>query len=404
MFLKSMTLKLIISTTVLIMFGCDKATDPPQVTIPVLTTTTVTGITSSSATSGGNITSDGGATVTARGVCWSTNSAPTVTDSRTTDGSGTGSFTSTITGLDSNTTYNVRAYATNSAGTGYGGSRTFFTTSANNQLKYLGQTPPGNTPIRFSTGEFLSNANWGWHGAPEFAPDGQEMFFTVMDNLIPSMKIYYTKILDGRWSSPAIASFSQEGGCSNPRFSSDGNSIYFIRRGGPDFLYKVVRTENGWSGPILINIAIPKDFTFGWQFSMTNDESIYFELWSANSQKIFFSKKVDGRYISPQLLFPTNTSYAEYAPYIDPDEKYIIFVSNRPGGYGRHDLEISFKNSDGSWSEWINLGSNINTSGEDWMPNVSPDGLYFFFVTSKPGDAGDNPYWVNIQVIENLRP
>jgi pimeloyl-ACP methyl ester carboxylesterase len=97
--------------------------------IPVLTTSAVTNITQTSATSGGNITSDGGLTVTSRGVCWSTGSTPTIYDSKTNYGTGTGSFTSNITGLTANTTYYVRAYATNSAGTGYGNTVSFKTTS-----------------------------------------------------------------------------------------------------------------------------------------------------------------------------------------------------------------------------------------------------------------------------------
>ena len=97
--------------------------------LPTVTTTSVTSITQNSATSGGNVTADGGATVTPRGVCWSTSQNPTVSNSHTTNGSGTGSFTSSITGLSANTTYYVRAYATNSVGTAYG-SQISFTTSA----------------------------------------------------------------------------------------------------------------------------------------------------------------------------------------------------------------------------------------------------------------------------------
>lgn len=93
---------------------------PPTSGVPTVTTTAASSISQTGASSGGNVTSDGGATVTARGVCWSTSNAPTISDSKTTDGSGTGSFTSTLTGLTANTTYYIRAYATNSNGTGYG--------------------------------------------------------------------------------------------------------------------------------------------------------------------------------------------------------------------------------------------------------------------------------------------
>ena len=98
--------------------------------VPTVTTSLVSEVATTSATCGGNVTSDGGASVTVRGVCWSTSQNPTVNDSHTTDGSGTGSFTSNITGLTANTTYYVRAYATNSAGTAYGEEVTFTTLSA----------------------------------------------------------------------------------------------------------------------------------------------------------------------------------------------------------------------------------------------------------------------------------
>lgn len=96
-------------------------------TPPVLTTTAASAITLSTAQSGGYIISDGGSTVTARGVCWSTSQAPTVADSRTTDGTGIGSFTSYISGLTGNTRYYTRAYATNSTGIGYGDTISFIT-------------------------------------------------------------------------------------------------------------------------------------------------------------------------------------------------------------------------------------------------------------------------------------
>ena len=106
-------------------YGIAKSFTTLPLDVPVLTTTAVTAITSTSATSGGDITSDGGAAVTARGVCWGTAADPTIDDSKTTDGDGTGAFTSSITDLAAGTTYYVRAYATNAAGTGYGSSVSF---------------------------------------------------------------------------------------------------------------------------------------------------------------------------------------------------------------------------------------------------------------------------------------
>lgn len=97
-----------------------------------LTTTAVANITATTVTSGGTIVSDGGATITQRGVVWSTSANPTIAlATKTTDGSGMGSFTSTITGLTPATNYHLRAYATNSAGTSYGAEVSFTTPAGN---------------------------------------------------------------------------------------------------------------------------------------------------------------------------------------------------------------------------------------------------------------------------------
>lgn len=89
-------------------------------TLATVTTASTNPLSATSAISGGNVTEDGGSPVTARGVCWSTSSDPTILNSHTTDGAGTGSFVSNITGLAQGTLYFVRAYATNSLGTSYG--------------------------------------------------------------------------------------------------------------------------------------------------------------------------------------------------------------------------------------------------------------------------------------------
>lgn len=95
--------------------------------LPVIETKSVISITDTGAKSGGNISSDGGSAITERGVCWSKDQNPTISDSKTEDGTGVSSFTSNITGLEPKTTYHVRAYATNSKGTGYGNSLLFTT-------------------------------------------------------------------------------------------------------------------------------------------------------------------------------------------------------------------------------------------------------------------------------------
>ncbi|MFM8513829.1 MAG: FISUMP domain-containing protein, partial [Bacteroidota bacterium] len=95
---------------------------------PTISTTTASSVTLTGATTGGNVSSDGGSAVTARGVAYATAQNPTTSNSTTSNGTGAGVFTSTLSGLTSSTVYYVRAYATNSVGTGYGNQVIFTTT------------------------------------------------------------------------------------------------------------------------------------------------------------------------------------------------------------------------------------------------------------------------------------
>lgn len=132
-----MKIKIFVLLASVIFFSCQKElsfSGGTSTLLPTITTTVLTSITNTTALSGGNISSDGGATVTARGVCWSTAPNPVVTDSHTTDGTGTGLFISALSGLNSATLYYVRAYATNSKGTAYGNEISFTTSSTAGSL------------------------------------------------------------------------------------------------------------------------------------------------------------------------------------------------------------------------------------------------------------------------------
>ncbi len=117
---------LIIGLVIISNYSCDPTTEKPK-QLAVLTTKTITDISYHSAVCGGIITSDNGLEVTVRGVCWSLKPNPTINDSITKDAAGTGEFTSNISNLIADTTYYLRAYATNSDGTAYGLQITFKT-------------------------------------------------------------------------------------------------------------------------------------------------------------------------------------------------------------------------------------------------------------------------------------
>ena len=117
-------LALILLATGLFTLSCELV----DVVLPTVTTADVTDVTVQTAKCGGEVTDDGNAEITAYGVVWSNSPSPTLESGNfTVDGTGTGAFTSDITGLGPNITYYVRAYATNSAGTNYGDEKTFTT-------------------------------------------------------------------------------------------------------------------------------------------------------------------------------------------------------------------------------------------------------------------------------------
>ncbi len=133
-------------------YGEDITFTASGTSIPTITTTQISNITETSAKSGGFISSNGGLTISLSGVCWSTNINPTILDSKTTDGSVTGPFTSTIAGLTKDVVYHVRAYATNSKGTAYGSDLAFIakvggSSTADNDHMMLGNPSGAITDI-----------------------------------------------------------------------------------------------------------------------------------------------------------------------------------------------------------------------------------------------------------------
>jgi hypothetical protein len=155
-----------------------------NVVFPTVTTTAVTNITANAVTSGGNVTTTGGGEVTERGVCWSDHQNPVITDSKTSDGAGTGQFQSQIAGLVPGTYY-ARAYATNSAGTGYGNMVTFstektlpvLTTKVISEISAMGGVSGGN--ITSAGGGTISGRGICWNDSPNPTIDNEKTTSTA---------------------------------------------------------------------------------------------------------------------------------------------------------------------------------------------------------------------------------
>lgn len=273
---------------------------------------------------------------------------------------------------------------------------------------YLGQQVPGMTPVKFAPhSSFIPDGNWFYHGSPAFSPDGNEVYFVKLFQNSQSIQIWYSRVYNGQWTQPERAPFSRGTFDNNPIFSTSNDTIYFKSDMPGGFIFRATRTSTGWSAPVALNIPMPAGYSHGHGFCITRNKTIYFEVEGGtigNNPDLYRTRLVNGQYTQPESLGSTiNTSSVETLGYVDPDERYILLFSNRPGGLGFHDIYCSRKNQDGSWGNPISVGNQINTNFEDTDPKITPDGKYLFFGGLRTGDLGYTPYWVDARILDPLR-
>ncbi len=273
---------------------------------------------------------------------------------------------------------------------------------------YLGQEPPGLVPVVFAPG-VVSTREDELNAA--FSPDGKEFFFTAKRGGRNTLMI--VELTNRRWTDRAVVEFSGDYGDVDPFVSPDGGRLYFSSkrplsgtgRAKDSDIWYVERTQSDeWSEPINVRV-LNSQGSDDYYTSISSDGTLYFSRFEASGRggDLFRSQLTGGTYGEPERLGSTlNTGFNEHDPFIAPDGSYLIFTSDRPGGYGRSDLYISFKGSAGSWSDPRNMGDDINSSGFDYCPMLSPDGEYLFF--TRTVDSNGDIYWVDAAVIEALDP
>ncbi|WP_206539217.1 hypothetical protein [Aquimarina megaterium] len=161
------------------------------------------------------------------------------------------------------------------------------------------------------------------------------------------------------------------------------------------------RTETGWSEVKSLGPMFDREDWGIMRLSASTKGTYVFDDYKSNDV-IRMSTIKDGKRQKPKLLGKEiNTGKWTAHPFIAPDESYLIWDSEKDNGYGDSDLYISFRQQDGSWGAAINMGDKINTSSWESGGYVTPDGKYFFF---NKADSDGDIFWVDAQVIENLRP
>ena len=246
---------------------------------------------------------------------------------------------------------------------------------------YFGQIPPKDTAEIFAPGIISDTVKKAWSLA--VSPNGDEVFFSR--GQWPNTKIMHMKKTGDSWSLPDTAGFSRDCWATEPAFSPDGRYLYFsTSKENMDIynysLWRIKKIRDVWSQP-------EKLFDIGgdsiWEFhpSVASDGSLYFCNWDNKNQtgNIYMSQCDENKCSDPvKIDNPISIGYSDVNPFISPDGRYMIFTSNRPGGYGDYDRYISYRNNDGTWTSPKILGPEFNTKDGDSDMDVSPDGKYLF--------------------------
>ena len=280
--------------------------------------------------------------------------------------------------------------------------------------KYLlfDNDPPGVTPKLFAKNLIAKNNEHVGYCA--FSPNGTELYYAITNDEWSTSKIIKIGVSDlEKKDTLYLKDRKYEG---EPFITRDGKTLYFMAVLPPKDgeiwhadQYRVHKTANGWSSPERLDSIINSDAS-EWHVSMTDNNVIYFTSerekgTSALHGDIYRIELVGDKFINRKKLpYPINTDFNDSDPLIAPDESFLIFHSDRPGGFGEHDLYISF-NVKGKWTDPVNMGDTINTKGWEMAPALTPDGKYLLYthrkamITSEPAKI----YWVSAGIINKYR-
>lgn len=215
--------------------------------------------------------------------------------------------------------------------------------------------------------------------APTFAPDGKTVYFTGGPNYI-----YYSKLEQGKWAKPVLASFSGKWKDMDPFMSPDGKRIFFSSyrpyNGYAQLKFAHIWYVNRvggeqWSEAHHIDSPVNLEGVNNYAPAVSKSGTLYF--YSPNrdikNKSTYYSSWLGDHYADP-LLAQVNGDGGVHDPYISHDERFLIFAS---GG----DLYISFKR-DGNWKERQKLDGQVNDGGKNSSPSLSPDGKILYYSSS----------------------
>lgn len=299
--------------------------------------------------------------------------------------------------------------------------------------KYFGQGEPNLQPKLFapniiSTGKYELNA--------VFSPDYTEFYYSIRI-LTGPIVIMCRKNIDNQWTEPKVVSFSGKYSDADPFITQDGKWLYFTSKrpiisdqeAKADYdIWRVNRFDGGWGEPERLDSTVNSEYSDVYP-TLTQDGTLYYSSGRDSASEgadIFRSEWIDNKFQKAERLDGEINNFREGDIFVSPNEDYVIFSSRgRKEGNG---LFISFRKNN-KWNVPQFMGEEINLTGGEYCPMVSPDGKYLFFtsendslpsydnrrityhdVVSYYSNLCDRPqnglgdiYWVDAKIIDKYR-
>ncbi len=254
---------------------------------------------------------------------------------------------------------------------------------------YMGQKPPGIVAEPFAPGIICTD---GWEVEGVFAPGMKEFYYTTSLEEPFRPTVIGFRQHDNVWKK--YIEFTRKGEIT---FSPDGKRMH-MAEGYKD------RIADGWSERKSLGPMFDHEDWGIMRLTASAKGTYVFDDYKSNDV-IRISTVKDGKRQPPKKMGPVvNTGEFTAHPFIAPDESYLIWDSEREGGFGDSDLYISFREKDGTWGPAINMGDKVNSNKWDAYASVTPDGKYILFNRSIDEESDNTDiYWVDAKIIETLR-
>jgi hypothetical protein len=229
--------------------------------------------------------------------------------------------------------------------------------------------------------------------------------------------VYITTMTSHGWTRPRIVPFSSFGPY-NFTVGPDDRTVYFTSLKSPDRstsrlleeanIWAVQLQGDGWTEPVMFGQSLNTEQHYENYPSVTSDGIVYYMSRRSDSvgrTDVYRSRNLDGVYgTADNIGPPVNTESSDIDPFVAPDESYLIVCQDRPDGHGGWDLHVAYRKHDGSWTDPVNLGDQVNSASSEARPFVTPDGRFLFFTSNRPGNQRlGSIYWVDASVIEANR-